>query len=73
MTDEEREKLRELAKNWKKTGEFLENLRRENIRRTNTSESLAAFDNAFRSAIYLSEPRTTSGFVEFYRILMKSK
>lgn len=73
MTDEERERMREWVKNWKKTGEFLEEMRREEIRQTITSQALAAFDTAFRSAVYLNRPELTSGFVEFHRILSKLK
>jgi hypothetical protein len=73
MTDEEREKLRGLAKNWKKTGEFLENLRREDIRKTITSKVLPVFDDVLESALYLGKPRQTSGFVEMYKILEKSR
>lgn len=73
MTEEDHEKMRIWVSNWKETGKVLEQLRRENIRRTVTSESIAAFDGAFRSAIYLKKPEPTSGFIEFYRILRKIK
>lgn len=73
MTDEEREKMRTWVNNWKETGKFLENLRREEIRKSILSDSIKAFDNAFKSAIYLNKPKPTSGFVEFYKILKKSK
>lgn len=73
MTDEMREKMREWVKNWKDTGEFLEKLRREHIRQTVTSKVLPVFDDAFESAIFLKKTNQTSGFVEMYKILEKSK
>ena len=73
MKDEEREKLREYVNRWKETGEFLEKLRRENIRNAILADSIIAFDGVFKSAIFLNKPKPTSGFVEFYRILNKSR
>lgn len=73
MTDEMRKKMREWIKNWKETGDFLEKLRRENIRQTVTSKVLPVFDDAFESAIFLKKPNQTSGFVEMYKILKKTK
>lgn len=73
MTDEEREKLKEYVNRWKETGEFLEKLRREKIRTSVLADSIRAFDIAFKSTIYLNKPRLTSGFVEFYKILKKSR
>ena len=73
MEDEEREKLREYVNRWKETGEILEKLRREEIRKTVTSEVLPVFDDALESALFLQNPRQTSGFVQMYRILEKSK
>ena len=73
MTDEEREKMREWVNNWKETGEVLEKLRREEIRKTVTSKVLPVFDDALESALYLRKPRLTSGFVQMYKILAKSK
>lgn len=73
MTDEEREKMRAWVKNWKETGEFLEKLRHEEIRKTVTSKVLPIFDDALESAIFLQKPRPTSGFVQMYKILEKSR
>lgn len=70
---DEKEKLREYVKRWKETGEILDNLRRENIRKAVLADSIRAFDGVFKSAIYLNKPQPTSGFVEFYKILKKSK
>ena len=73
MKDDEREKLRQYVNRWKETGEFLEKLRREEIRSSNLIESIGVFDDAFRSALWLNQAKKTSGLVEFHRILAKSK
>lgn len=73
VNDVEHEKLREFVNRWKETGEFLEKLRRDEIRKSVLSDSIKAFDGAFKSAIYLNQPKPTSGFVEFYKFLKKSK
>lgn len=73
MKDDEREKLRQYVNRWKETGEFLEKLRREEIRNSNLIESIGVFDDAFRSALWLNQAGKISGLVEFHRILAKSK
>ena len=73
MNEEEREKLRRYVHRWKETGEFLEKLRREEIRNSNPADSIGVFDDAFRSALWMNQAEKTSGLVEFHRILAKSK
>lgn len=73
MHGEEREKLREYVNRWKETGEFLEKLRREEIRNSNLAEAIGIFDDAFRSALWLEPAEPTSGLVEFHKILAKSR
>lgn len=73
MTETEREKLREYVNRWRETGEFLEKLRREEIRNSNLAEMIGVFDDAFRSALWLKSAEKTSGLVEFHKILAKSK
>lgn len=73
MKPDEREKLREYVNRWKETGEFLEKLRREEIRNSNLSETISVFDDAFRSALWLHPAEKTSGLIEFHRILAKSR
>lgn len=73
MNVDEKEKLKEHIRNWKDTSKFLEELRRKSIRESVVADSIGIFDDAFESAIYLGKPTSTSGFVEFYRILSKSK
>ena len=73
MPNKEREKLREYVRRRKETGEFLEKLRREEIRSSNLAEAIGIFDEAFRSALWLRPAEKTSGLVEFHRILAKSR
>lgn len=69
----EKEKLRAWTETWKKTGEVLEGLRREEIKNSDLAESIKSFDTAFRSAIWLNPPPPYSGLIEFHRILKKLK
>ncbi len=73
MTDEEREKMRSMMVNWDEVDKVMKKLRREKIRNSSLAQSIAVFDDAFRSAIWLNQPSLTSGFVEFHKILGKSK
>lgn len=73
MTEEERAKLKEYVNRWKKTGELLEKLRREDIRKANLEQSILAFDGVFESALFLQPNKKTSGLVEFHKILAKSR
>jgi hypothetical protein len=70
-TKTETDRLREWVQNWKIVGPELERLRREKIRATNTQESIRLFDLAFKSAIRNTAPRTTSGLVEFQKLIRK--
>lgn len=73
MDEDEREKLREYVNRQRETGEFLEKLRREEIRNSNLAESTRIFDDAFRSALWLNPAEKFLGLVEFHKILAKSK
>lgn len=73
MEKSKKELMREWVNNWKETGKVLEQLRREEIRDSITSKLIPVFDVAFRSAIFLQKPSNTSGFVEFYKCLGKTK
>lgn len=57
---------------WKETHEFLENLRRENIRRSNVEDSICAFEDVFLASLELSANKPTSGLTEFHKILAKT-
>jgi hypothetical protein len=70
---DENERLREYVERWKETGEFLEKLRRKEIREADLAESIQIFDDAFRSALWLSPVEKSSGLVEFHKILARSR
>lgn len=74
MNDAElRERLKAHIAAWKKTGEFLEQERWERVRRADTKESLRRLNRLFDSAVRLHPPKPTSGLVEFYEILARSR
>jgi hypothetical protein len=73
MTDEEREKMRAKMVNWDEVDKVMKKLRLDEIRNSNLAQSIAIFDDAFRSAIWLNQPLPTSGFVEFHKILGKAR
>jgi hypothetical protein len=74
MTDEElRARMKEYVMGWKEVGEFLEAERRDRVRRTDTSSALRRLARLFNSAVYLHPPEPSSGLVEFYRILGRSR
>lgn len=58
---------------WEETGKWLEAERRYRLRKTDGGKSLAHLGSLFNSAVYLHPPAASSGFVEFYRILNRSR
>ncbi len=69
--ENEKEKLRAWAENWKETGKVLEEMRREEIRNSNLADSIRSFDLALKSALWLEPARPYSGLVEYHKILSK--
>jgi hypothetical protein len=67
MSDSEREQLRRWVACWKDAGARLEELRREELRRTDTQRSLMNLADAFESCRLHNPPSPTSGFVEQQR------
>lgn len=63
--------LKRWVENWKVVGPELDRMRREEIRRANTQESIQLFNLAFKAALRNTPPRQTSGLVEFQRLLKK--
>ena len=70
--EKEEKHLSLYVERWKRTGEILENLRRNDIRDSNLEESLGAFEDVFLASLNLSPNKTTSGLVEFHKILEKT-
>ena len=71
MTNEERVQLREYAERWKRLGPLLEAQREEDVRRSDTVQSMTAFGRLFYSALQSSPPKQTSGLVDQQRIFMR--
>ena len=68
---EDEERLKAWVRNWQVVGPELERMRREDIRRANTQESIMLFDLAFKAALRNTPPRTTSGLGEMQRLFRK--
>ena len=64
---------KQLAMQWKRAAPFLAQARREDIRRQNTAQAIDSLNSIFLHAIKCKKPSHTSGFVEMYRILSRSK
>lgn len=74
MTDSElRARMKAHVMGWEETGEILEAERRERVRRASTAQSLAHLGELFNSAVFLHRPSPSSGLVEFYEILNRSR
>jgi len=56
--------LKQWVDNWKRRGKILEKLRIDEMRKSNTYESMVALTDAFNSAIAAFETPPTSGLVE---------
>jgi len=65
--------MKAYALGWKATGEFLEAERRERVRHTDTATALRRLGRMFNSAISLNPPAPTSGLIEFYATLSRSR
>lgn len=71
METSDKDRLSAWVQNWKVLGPELERLRRERIRSAKTQDAIKQFDLAFKAAIRNTPPRTTSGLIEFQRLLRK--
>lgn len=64
MEKQEKEQMKQWIKTWEKAGKALEEVRKKEIRETNTQESIPAFDDVFKFTILNVKPKDTSGLVE---------
>ncbi|MFZ1935166.1 MAG: hypothetical protein WBL72_16830 [Thermoguttaceae bacterium] len=64
MNDQEREQLRRWVAAWKRAGERMDELRREELPHTDTQQSLLSLASAFESCRLHYTPLPTSGLVE---------
>lgn len=67
MTATEQANARRWGQAWKEAGPELEAFRRQEIRATDTRQSIPAFDGLFEAAVRDFPPRNTSGLVEQQR------
>ena len=74
MTDTElRKRMKAWVKGWEESSAILEAERDERLRKTDTVASVMRLNSLFSSAIFLHRPEPTSGLVEFYEILSRSR
>jgi len=61
---DDREAIRRWVETWKRAGPELEAIRRKEIEKIDSLESLAALEDAFNYALGTLPPRQSSGLVE---------
>ena len=73
MSNDQHDELKRWLSGWKEVDKVQEALRKSRIRKSNTADAILALDDAFRSALWRSPKRCSSGLVEFHEILAKSR
>ena len=73
MTEYEREQMKRYVETWKTTGPILERLRREDVRKADTTQAILVLNDAFKSARIHYPPQPTSGLVEQQAIFMRAR
>jgi hypothetical protein len=68
---DDRELTRRWVDTWREAGPELERIRREEIRRLDTLETLAILEDAFNHALHSLPPRKSSGLVEMQKYFAK--
>lgn len=68
---DEKEKLRAWAEGWKRAGKVLEQMRREEIRKSSLPDGVIILSDACESAIYLNPPALTSGLIEQQKLFSR--
>jgi hypothetical protein len=71
MNDTETDRIRQWVACWKAAGARMEELRREELRHTDTQQSLMSLAGAFESCRLHYQPLPTSGLVEQQRWFRK--
>lgn len=64
-----REQMKEYVQLWGRNAEFMERVRKDDIRRANTAQAILMFEHSFRKALRDLPPRETSGLVEWQRYM----
>lgn len=73
MTKQEKKQMKQWIKTWEKAGKALEEVRRQEIRKTNTQESISILGDVFEYALLNEKPKETSGLVELQSWLKRMK
>ena len=73
MTPEEAKLVRHWFECWRLATPVLEQVRAEDIRRTDTVRAMQLLDEAFDAALRQSSPRPASGLVELQAIFAKAR
>jgi flagellar biosynthesis/type III secretory pathway chaperone len=66
-----KEQMKEWVERWKVASENLEKLQRDKLRNGNIVSELTALNSLFRETIKNRQTTTTSGLVEFQKLLRK--
>lgn len=74
MTEEESlARGKECVRAWAEAGAFLEQERRERVRRVDTAQALERLSALFDSALWLHRPADSSGLVEQQAVFAKAR
>lgn len=73
MSEQEKAQAKQWVEAWRRAGPELERMRREEIRRTDTAQSIPAFDGAFEGAVRDFPAKPTSGLIEQQRCFGRVK
>jgi len=73
MTEDERRLLKQYVEQWDRTGRALEEIKREELAHYDYEKNRPAVDALMDLGVRFAQPRTTSGLVEFQRILMEAR
>ena len=73
MVDKDKSRMKEWISRWEKTGRVLEKIKREEMTRINTPQSIELLNDAFESALWLHQWVPSSGLIEQQRLFMKVK
>ncbi len=65
--------LKEWARKWKELGPELEEIRKQDIRNSNTAQAILSYNMMFAHAIATTPPKPTSGLIEQQAIFQKIK
>ncbi|MBI1869975.1 MAG: hypothetical protein HYS07_02140 [Chlamydiae bacterium] len=65
--------MKNWVQSWKRTGEILSRLKKDELHAMDTKMSIELLEDAFQSALFLRGPSNTSGLIEQQRLFQKLK